>query len=297
MRSRLLLWLFLSSITTVLAASPQSSPCGGKLTASQIVSGYLVSLYESQEEGFSSCYEVRRDGRVVFSREEDALLGFGNEIAGADSSHRSVSIPIGADITGLGKPNVLVHSWSGGAHCCFTFHVLELGDPVREVAAVDASESDYAHFEDIDHDGRYEFVGWDFTFAYWHECYLDSPAPVIVLTFDGGSYRLALKLMHKTPPSTARLHKLARTIRSANWRENFPPTNLWKNLLDLIYSGNATAADVLLHDAWKPGALPEKAFRQQFCDQLSTSPYATDLALIMKNFSCTFSVKQGALNP
>jgi hypothetical protein len=74
---------------------------------------------------------------------------------------------VGTDITGAGKPNAIVSDWSGGAHCCFTLRIFELGKQFKEIAKIEAGHSDGAKFVDLDHDGFYEFEGNDWAFAYW----------------------------------------------------------------------------------------------------------------------------------
>ena len=74
-------------------------------------------------------------------------------------------INMGKDITGKGEPNLVINEWSGGAHCCYTFDVFEIGKKFREITTLDAVEGDYAHFEDIRRNGKLVFVASDWTFA------------------------------------------------------------------------------------------------------------------------------------
>jgi len=56
----------------------------------------------------------------------------------------------GVDFTGTGP--ALVSEWSGGAHCCYTFHVFQLGDSFKALPAIpllDADESAFVRRPDV----------------------------------------------------------------------------------------------------------------------------------------------------
>jgi len=67
-------------------------------------------------------------------------------------------VPNGSDLTGNGRPDMMVTSWSGGAHCCFKHYIFELEPKLRVMAALDDGDTDLGHFEDLDHNGRYFYV-------------------------------------------------------------------------------------------------------------------------------------------
>ena len=243
---------------------------------------------------FDGCLEVRKGEQLVFSKRELGRLTIGNDVNGGDQSsnvYHPPVIPIGTDLTGRGKPNVIVNEWSGGAHCCFIFHVLELGTPVREVAAIRADDSDYAHFEDLNHDGKFEFVVWDFTFAYWHTGFAQSPAPRVVLRFSGTRYKLASDLMSKAPLSAEELTKKAAELKNTEWDDGYPPPELWGTMLDLIYTGNSEEAWKLVPAVWKPNGVSERQFFIDFCAQLSKSRYFSELRSTIENPPCHFNRK------
>jgi len=63
---------------------------------------------------------------------EDFKLTLGSVMAG------SPTLPgIGEDITGDGIPDLAIVGFSGGAHCCLTLHVIELGHTLRMIAQID----------------------------------------------------------------------------------------------------------------------------------------------------------------
>jgi hypothetical protein len=258
---------------------------GMKLDNTQIFQNYRTSIYRNYDD--DGCIEIYRDGHLVFSR-KGGVFYIGNSVNAGDTlddGSKIPVIPIGTDLTGRGKPDIILNEWSGGAHCCYQFHVVELGDTVRRIATIDAEDSDYAHFDDLDRKGIYEFFGWDFTFSYWHTSFAGSPAPEIILRFNGKNYALANAQMEKPLPSREALIETQTQIRSAEWKNNFPPPLLWETMLNLIYTGHSGVARGLLDDAWVPGHIQKNTFIAEFCNRLSESPYARQLSDI-STFGC-----------
>lgn len=166
------------------------------------------------------------------------------------------------------------------------------GEPVREVAVIHVQDSDDSYFLDLDHNGRYDVSAQDYTFAYWHASFGDSPAPKIVLRFNGSDYELALDLMRKPVPSKDELKKVVLAIR-AGWKSEFPEPLLWKTMLDLIYTGHSDLAWKVVSQAWGSSrGLPRK-FLEGFCDQLANSPYFGQLRPTLADAPCDFDPRYG----
>jgi hypothetical protein len=264
-----------------------------KLEDEQKFKDFVVRTYRGERAG--GCFQILRAGTVVFSKNAGERVVIGNDInirAATDTKH-APAIPIGTDITGSGSPELLLVDWGGGAHCCFTFHIIELGDRVRETAKIDAGDSDYAHFEDVNQDGKYEFVGWDFTFNYWHASFAESPAPRIVLQFNGKTHELAPELMRQPAPSSGDLESKSVDVRKMEWADRFPPPLLWRTMLDLIYTGHSDLAWQFATASWKPENIAKQAFLDEFCGQLAGSPYFDQLRPTIQNAPCILEPKKG----
>jgi len=88
-----------------------------------------------------------------------------------------------ADINGNQALDLLVTSYSGGAHCCETLQVWALLDKPLKVLAYEAGNAGGHELQDLDADGRKELLLGDDTFAYFGDlCYACSPrnVPMIV---------------------------------------------------------------------------------------------------------------------
>jgi hypothetical protein len=93
----------------------------------------------------------------------------------------AVTVVPGDDLTGDGVPDLLVESYSLGAHCCFGYLLLSLGETLEVVWS--ASTLDAAVLVvDLEHDGRRQLLLRDMSFAYAFCSFASSPAPPVVLS-------------------------------------------------------------------------------------------------------------------
>lgn len=95
------------------------------------------------------------------------------------------------DLTHDGIAEVIISSFSGGAHCCTTSVVLELqSGNINELFRLDNSECGI-YTEDIDGDGTKEIVSCDDTWAYAYCAYAFSPLPTMLWAWDGAQFSVA----------------------------------------------------------------------------------------------------------
>ena len=256
------------------------TPCpqNRQATAEVKVAGYMVRTYRWPDE--AGCVQIFKGQELVYS-ETSMLFRVGADIE--QTGHKSEIAP-GADITGLGLPNLIVSEWTGGAHCCYLFHVFELGDRFREVAKLNGQHAGGSDFADVDHDGRYEFLTYDSTFAYWKASFAESPAPQVVLKFREGAYHVAPELMKRPAPAMDQLataiehvRENPRWIGSKDLPEGAVPPDLWRNMLELMYTGHAGLAWRFLHETWPADRPGKDVFVKEFCARLAESPYWPDL--------------------
>jgi hypothetical protein len=89
----------------------------------------------------------------------------------------------GADITGEGHPDVIIETYTGGAHCCFSTIVYDLGPTLAKVLQTPESNCG-GRFEDLDGDGVFEFVTCDDLFAYAYCPFVSSPVVQVILQYE-----------------------------------------------------------------------------------------------------------------
>ena len=80
--------------------------------------------------------------------------------------------------------HVIVQEWSGGAHCCFDYHVLHVqGTQVRREGMIRAGDCSL-RVADLDQDGTFELIACDARFAYAFDLpFAESPLVPVVYTF------------------------------------------------------------------------------------------------------------------
>lgn len=275
---RVLAWIPLAGIAVCCCTcGPHQSAClspyASESPGQQVEIGTYVVRLQRESDAPGIVCEILQRGHCV-----RRWAGHSFQV-GATSWGGPCPEPVmGRDITGDGVPDLVIAEWTGGAHCRFLFHVFGLGSQLCDLGTLDAGHADLAGFEDLDSDGRLEFVTPDWSFAYWRTSFAGSPAPLVILAPGEHGYHVATELMRQSCPSEADLIRLAEETRDRpGWDGGQPPPVLWAAMLDLIYSGNVGSAWKLVEDAWPSGLPGRPEFTQAFKDQLSTSPYWTEI--------------------
>lgn len=147
------------------------------------------AAYSLKEERTVGAYTIR----VWQNSNSDSLLGFdgivtiqalGQPMAQVDMAAGLHELT-GADITGEGHPDAIIETFSGGAHCCFSTVVYDLGPTLTQVLRTPESNCS-GHFEDLDADGVMEFITCDDRFAYQYCCFAGSPAVKVIMKYTPG---------------------------------------------------------------------------------------------------------------
>lgn len=267
------------------APNAQAACARPSLKGAATVGGFAFATYRNDQSGLA-CFQVVRNGKVIFRRtnnnDGDYLIG---QHPSPDLDWNVPDIPDGTDITGLNHPDLVVYSYTGGAHCCLLAWVFELAPQFRILATLDAEDSWPAYFADLDHSGHYYFKSEDWTFAYWPQSFAGSPVAPIILKFvrdgkGGGVFHLAVDKMRNPPPTPEEWKKslvaTRKTFADGAWPLSIGST-LWTTEMQLIYSGHSDLAWKFLKQAW-PEAVPGKQkWLGDFCSRLKTSPYWPDL--------------------
>ncbi len=151
----------------------------------------------------------------------------------------------GTDVTGEGNPDLIVETYSGGAHCCFSTILYDLGPTLTKLLESPWSNCG-GNFQDLDGDGVFEFSTCDDTFAYAYCPYAAAPMVQVTLRYEAGHGYI--------PASPSFAHLYAESIaHSTEMAENATPEGMgeWDQttkcgvlplVLDYLYSGQADLA-------------------------------------------------------
>lgn len=100
---------------------------------------------------------------------------------------RSVAI---RDLDGDGDAEVILELFWGGAHCCFWSRIYRFGVAHSTYAPVNHFWGNSRHrLQDLNDDGRPEFVSSDDRFAYAFTDYASSVEPIQLWSYDHGEFR------------------------------------------------------------------------------------------------------------
>jgi hypothetical protein len=120
-----------------------------------------------------------------------------------------------ADLDGDGEPEVVLDTYSGGAHCCITARIYEYRAATGTYArapSVPFGNLGY-RLQDLDGDGRPEFNGTDDAFAYAFSSFASSAFPPLILRFtrDAATGRTRMRDVTRSFPAVIR--KAAASLR------------------------------------------------------------------------------------
>jgi hypothetical protein len=105
----------------------------------------------------------------------------------------SIEAASGRDITGDSLREVVVSTWSGGAHCCYSTSIYSISGQVRPVLTIETGHCGPGELMDLDGNGTLELITCDDRWAYAHCSFAESPFPRVVFAYDGarGNYHPA----------------------------------------------------------------------------------------------------------
>ena len=255
---------------------------------------YEIKIYRDWDIGTFGTVQIFKEGQIVFEEQQHKF-----SLGASDGDMRLDHSPeIGQDITGDGEPNLVISEWSGGMHCCFSVYIFSIGKEFRLIDIING-EHGFIGFDDLDGDGVLEFISFDWTFAYWHECFAGSPAPKVILAYRDGRYQLAYDLMQKPAIDDSSYYEdLAEYVKVAPnvckddsgvapWKNNGQCiiSSAWGHMLTLIYTGHPDEAWAFLDRIWEGDEVSKQAFLDDFKGQLALSDYADDLPVDLSRYT------------
>ncbi|MBE9192423.1 hypothetical protein IQ230_19140 [Gloeocapsopsis crepidinum LEGE 06123] len=92
------------------------------------------------------------------------------------------------DLDGNGTPEVIVRTFSGGAHCCTNYIIYTQQNNQLVKSETGFLDSRGGSFQDLNRDGNFEFVSVDNSFLYAFSSYAGSFPPSQIYTFTNGKF-------------------------------------------------------------------------------------------------------------
>lgn len=220
--------------------------------------------------------EILKKGKPVYAATGHSFA-IGYALA-QDQPPDSVKPKIGDDFTGEGIPELLISEYSGGGHCCYTFHLFRLGERfshIQDIPLLDADESAFVRRPGVK---GLVLAGFDFSaFAYFPKGFADSPAGRVFLSFQGDRFKLDARLMKANSPTDAEVARCAALFKPSRDWKNFQPLGVWYYATDLIYTGNVAQAWTFLDAAWGGSGTDKKKYLDDYRQRFRKSAYYHDL--------------------
>lgn len=153
----------------------------GELTDQQIEQGpvrvvvnYTPIDYEAGEIGNNLSIQLFYNEQLQQSVNDTTAIFAGVELMDLDSN---------------GTAEVVVQTFTGGAHCCLAYTTYTWQDGQFNPTYFGYLDGGGGEFKDINGDGKMEFVTFDNAFLYSFSSYAGSYPPSVILTYDNGVYR------------------------------------------------------------------------------------------------------------
>ena len=254
---------------------------GSVRVAKRMVGGYTAEIWQSKDEYVTTLKIMREGGlEAVLIGESNMPFQFADTAADGKTAaeRRAAQLWRTADKTGDGVPDLAIEYYSGGAHCCYDMLFYELGKEVVMRRTLSTADSGVIPMR-RNPKGGLRLRTADMSFAYWNISFAGSPAPVVILDFQNGEWRPNFSAMKRPAPSDAVLKKKAEAAKKL--LSAAPYTNeddyfeeaFWGEMLDLIYSGNESAAWKYFDMVWREDKPGKEKFKSDFNEQLKRSQF------------------------
>lgn len=182
------------------------------------------------------------------------------------------------NLTGMGK-QLVISKWTGGAHCCDSLFVFELGAELRKIAEIEGGNFE-PEIVDLKHDGRSEIIVTDDFLAYRFSSFAESAKGKVILKFSNGDFVPADEYMRRKPPSGSSWQNHVTSWRKS-LKESGPerlPESFVQALTDLVFTGNEHLARPFVDKVWPEGIPGKIAFLKEYKEALADSRYYSKAA-------------------
>lgn len=140
------------------------------LQEERLLNGYAIRIWRNPTDqlGFESILLIEAPGQTPIRVDKFSAL---HDLTGGD-------------LNGDTYPDVVVETFSGGAHCCFGTQVYSLRPDAAALILKKPESNAGGYFEDLDGDNVHEFITFDDSFAYQYCPYAAGVTVKVIMAFD-----------------------------------------------------------------------------------------------------------------
>jgi hypothetical protein len=140
----------------------------------RVVASYAPFDYQAEDSGDNLTLQLYYNDDLKLLATDTAVMFAGIELVDLDSN---------------GVPEVVVETFTGGAHCCLATTTYTWQDQEFNPVYFGYLDGGGGEFKDLNGDGLMEFVTLDNAFFYSFSSYAGSYPPSVILTYENGEYR------------------------------------------------------------------------------------------------------------
>ncbi|WP_013322385.1 hypothetical protein [Gloeothece verrucosa] len=125
------------------------------------------------------------------------------------------------DLDNNGVDEVVVRVFTGGAHCCTNTIIYTWQEPNFIKTETDLMDGSGGTFEDLNGDGKLEFLSYDNSFLYKFSSYAGSFPPTLIYSFQNGHFQtVTRKYPKKLRETLQEMYKAIREGQKKNYEIN-----------------------------------------------------------------------------
>jgi hypothetical protein len=175
--------LIMASLTgLILATAPSALATTQTASAGDVTATFTFKGKSPNTHG--QRLEIVRAGKALY--DQPVVSSFCGTMCDPFTPPNARSAVDVVDLEPSGEPDVVLDLYSGGAHCCVVVQAFSFDPGTMTYVKTERNFGDPGYeLVDLRHDGRYEFLTADDSFAYEFTDYAASGLPIQILTFSG----------------------------------------------------------------------------------------------------------------
>jgi hypothetical protein len=168
-------WLVVSLVVTPVAPATTQTASAGNVTATFTFQGKFPN-YQGQR------LQISQGGSVLY--DQPVTSKFCANLCAPYTAVTGRSDVAVVDLEHTGRPDVVLDLYSGGAHCCTIVQIFSFDPGTMTYVKTERNFGDpEARIVDLGHNGRFEFLTADDSFAYAFTDFAASGLPIEIETF------------------------------------------------------------------------------------------------------------------